>query len=116
MKYTYEQPDYLDANGVRHLVQELKQYILNISDGNIDITQYAAKNELAQAVNSIDLSSYAKTTDIPSLEGYADKEYVDNAVANVATGGEVNLLNYYTKQEAFVRAPHTGGYISYGDG
>lgn len=101
MKYTYEQPDYLDANGVRHLVQELKQYILDILDGNIDITQYATKNELTQAVNSIDLSSYAKATDIPSLEGYADKAYVDNAVANVATGGEVDLSNYYTKQETY---------------
>ena len=103
MKYTYEQPDYLDANGVRHLVQELKQYILDILDGNIDITQYATKNELTQAVNSIDLSSYATKSEIPSLEGYASKAYVDENIANVATGGEIDLSNYVTKDTVYTK-------------
>lgn len=90
MKYTYEQPEYLDVNGVRHLVQELKAYILEIMNGNIDITQYATKEEL---------SSYAKTTDIPTLDGYATTEYVDKTVADVATSGEIDLSNYATKSE-----------------
>ena len=90
MRYTYEQPEYLDVNGVRHLVQELKAYILEIMNGNIDITQYATKEEL---------SSYALTTDIPTLDGYATTEYVDKTVADVATSGEIDLSNYATKSE-----------------
>jgi len=35
---------------------------------------------------------------IPSLEGYATEQYVDNAVANIDIP-EVNLSNYYTKAE-----------------
>lgn len=96
MKYTYEQPDYLDANGVRHLVQELKQYIFYILDGNIDITQYATKDEL---------KFYAKKADIPNMDAYATKSYVDDAVTKVATGGEVDLSNYYNKQEVDARIP-----------
>ena len=192
MRYTYEQPEYLDKVGVVHLVQQLKIYIDGIATGdidlsdyvtkaelqakldalhiNIDLSAYATKEELTNALNNIDLSayatkeyvtdainnaqlggdgssvdlsiyakksdldskadtqhthtmsditdytapdlsSYAKKTDIPSLDGYALKteipstdglattEYVDNAVANVPTGGDVDLSNYYTKTE-----------------
>lgn len=127
MKYTYEQPEYLDIDGARHLVQELKVYIQEILNGNIDITQYATKEELSNAVSSIDLTDYAKTsdipsldgyaksTDIPSLDGYATKSYVDENIANVATSGEVDLTNYvtkdtvYTKEETNALIPSTEG-------
>ena len=127
MRYTYEQPEYLDVDGARHLVQELKVYIQEILNGNIDITQYATKEELSNAVSSIDLTDYAKTsdipsldgyaksTDIPSLDGYATKSYVDENIANVATGGEVDLSNYvtkdtvYTKEETNALIPSTEG-------
>lgn len=127
MRYTYDQPEYLDVDGARHLVQELKVYIQEILNGNIDITQYATKEELSSAVSSIDLTDYAKTsdipsldgyaksTDIPSLEGYATKSYVDENIANVATGGEVDLSNYvtkdtvYTKEETNALIPSTEG-------
>ena len=127
MKYTYEQPEYLDVDGARHLVQELKVYIQEILNGNIDITQYATKEELSNAVSSIDLTDYAKTsdipsldgyaksTDIPSLDGYATKSYVDENIANVATSGEVDLTNYvtkdtvYTKEETNALIPSTEG-------
>ena len=116
MKYTYEQPEYLDVDGARHLVQELKVYIQEILNGNIDITQYATKEELSNAVSSIDLTDYAKTsdipsldgyaksTDIPSLEGYATKSYVDENIANVTTGGEIDLSNYVTKDTVYTKA------------
>ena len=127
MRYTYDQPEYLDVDGARHLVQELKVYIQEILNGNIDITQYATKEELSNAVSSIDLTDYAKTsdipsldgyaksTDIPSLDGYATKSYVDENIANVATGGEVDLSNYvtkdtvYTKEETNALIPSTEG-------
>ena len=116
MKYTYEQPDYLDVNGVRHLVQELKKYIQDIMNGKIDISQYATKDELSSAVSSIDLSGYAlkgeipsldgyaKTTDIPSVEGLATKSYVDENIAKVATSGDIDLSNYVTKDTVYTKA------------
>ena len=115
MKYTYEQPDYLDVNGARHLVQELKKYIQDIMNGKIDISQYATKDELSSAVSSIDLSGYAlkgeipsldgyaKTTDIPSIEGLATKTYVDENIANVATSGDIDLSNYVTKDTVYTK-------------
>lgn len=58
-----------------------------------DITDYVAP----------DLSEYALKTDIPtvpSLDGYATTEYVDEAIANIPTGdGSTDLSNYYTKEE-----------------
>ena len=116
MKYTYEQPDYLDVNGARHLVQELKKYIQDIMNGKIDISQYATKDELSNAVSSIDLSGYAlkgeipsldgyaKTTDIPSVEGLATKSYVDENIAKVATSGDIDLSNYVTKDTVYTKA------------
>ena len=128
MKYTYEQPDYLDVNGARHLVQELKRYIQDIMNGKIDISQYATKDELSSAVSSIDLSGYAlkgeipsldayakkteipsldgyaKTTDIPSVEGLATKTYVDENIAKVATSGDIDLSNYVTKDTVYTKA------------
>ena len=100
---------FLDKRGTDHLIDELKAYIDNIPTGgvdlsdyvtkselqakldaldiNIDLSSYATKEELTQAINSIDLSSYALKTEIPSLNGYATTEYVDNAIANVPSGG-----------------------------
>lgn len=116
MKYTYEKPEYLDVNGARHLVQELKKYIQDIMNGKIDISQYATKDELSSAVSSIDLSGYAlkgeipsldgyaKTTDIPSVEGLATKSYVDENIAKVATSGDIDLSNYVTKDTVYTKA------------
>lgn len=115
MKYTYVRPDYLDVNGARHLVQELKKYIQDIMNGKIDISQYATKDELSSAVSSIDLSGYAlkgeipsldgyaKTTDIPSVEGLATKSYVDENIAKVATSGDIDLSNYVTKDTVYTK-------------
>ena len=159
---------FLDKRGTDHLIDELKAYIDNLPTGgvdlsdyvtkselqaklddlhiNIDLSSYATKEELTQAINSIDLSSYAKKTDIPSLDAYAKKsdipslegyvtdtelnakgyltehqdlsayalkteiptvpsldgyattEYVNNAVSNIPT---TDLSNYYTKSETY---------------
>lgn len=155
---------FLDKRGTDHLIDELKAYIDNLPTGgvdlsnyvtkselqakldalhiNIDLSAYATKEELTQAINSIDLSAYAKKTDIPSLDAYAKKtdlpkkvselendsgyltehqdlstyalkteiptvpsldgyattEYVDNAVSNIPT---TDLSNYYTKEETY---------------
>ena len=169
---------FLDKRGTDHLIDELKAYIDNIPTGgvdlsdyvtkeelqakldalhiNIDLSAYATKEELNTAINSIDLSSYAKKTDIPdvsrylteipaeyvtetelnakgyltehqdlsayalkteiptvpSLDGYATTEYVDNAIANVPSGGNVDLSNYYTKAETNALIPSTEGFVT----
>ena len=114
---------FLDKRGTDHLIDELKAYIDGISSGdidlsnyvtkeelqakldaldiNIDLSSYATKEELTNAINSIDLSAYALKTEIPSLDGLATTEYVDNAIANAPSGGggNVDLSNYYTKAE-----------------
>ena len=163
---------FLDKRGTDHLIDELKAYADSIASGNIDLSDYvtkeelqakldnlhinidlssyATKEELTQAINSIDLSAYAKKTDIPdvsrylteipeeyvtetelnakgyltehqdlsayalkteipSLDGYATTEYVDNAIANVPSGGTVDLTNYYTKEETNALIPSTDG-------
>lgn len=166
---------FLDKRGTDHLIDELKAYIDSISTGNvdlsnyvtkeelqakldalhinIDLSSYATKEELTQAINSIDLSAYAKKTDIPdvsryltsipeeyvtetelnakgyltehqdlsayalkteipSLDGYATTQYVDNAIANVPSGGTVDLTNYYTKEETNALIPSTEGFAT----
>lgn len=166
---------FLDKRGTDHLIDELKAYIDNLPTGNVDLSNYvtkeelqakldalhinidlsayATKEELTQAINSIDLSVYAKKTDIPdvsryltsipeeyvtetelnakgyltehqdlssyalkteipSLNGYATTEYVDNAIANVPSGGTVDLTNYYTKAETNALIPSTEGFAT----
>ena len=118
---------FLDKRGTDHLIEELKAYIDSIATGNIDLSDYvtkselqakldaldinidlssyATKEELTNAINSIDLSAYALKTEIPSLDGYATTEYVDNAIANVPSGGgTVDLSNYYTKDEVYSKS------------
>ena len=114
---------FLDKRGTDHLIDELKAYINSIPNGNVDLSDYvtkselqakldaldinidlstyATKEELTQAINSIDLSSYALKTEIPSINGLATTEYVDNAIANVPNGDNVDLSNYYTKAETY---------------
>lgn len=60
--------------------------VLEAVTNDIDLSTYATKK---QAISNIDLSAYATT------------EYVDNAIANIPSGGEINLENYYTKEETF---------------
>ena len=84
---------------------------------------YALKTEIPTKVSELendsgyltqhqDLSAYALKTEIPtvpSLDGYATTEYVDNAIANVPSGGNVDLSNYYTKAETNALIPSTEG-------
>ena len=60
-----------------------------------DLSSYATKDEIPS------LDGYALKTEIPSLDGLATTEYVDNAIANVPTDGNVDLSNYYTKEETY---------------
>lgn len=121
--YTYKQLearlDEIEENGV--------------SDEQLDkvVTGYFEKNPIPEP----DLSGYAKVEDIPSLDGYATTEYVDNAVGNVdipdvdltgyATESYVDdaieniehpapdMSDYYTKEEIDALIPASAEEVSY---
>ena len=78
-------------------------------EGYVTETELNAKGYLTQHQ---DLSAYALKTEIPSLDGYATTEYVDNAIANVPSGGNVDLSNYYTKAETNALIPSLEGYAT----
>ena len=94
---------------------------------SIDLSAYALKTEIPSLEGYVtetelnskgyltehqDLSAYALKTEIPSLNGYATTEYVDNAIANVPSGGTVDLSNYYTKAETNALIPSLEGYAT----
>ena len=96
---------------------------------SIDLSAYAKKTDIPSLNGYVtetelnskgyltehqDLSSYALKTEIPSLNGYATTEYVDNAIANIPSGGDgnVDLSNYYTKAETNALIPSLEGYAT----
>ena len=81
-------------------------YLSSIPEEYVTETELNAKGYLTEHQ---DLSAYALKTEIPSLDGYATTEYVDNAIANVPSGGNVDLSNYYTKAETDALIPSTEG-------
>ena len=80
-------------------------YLSSIPGEYVTDTELNAKGYLTQQ----DLSDYALKTDIPSLDGYATTQYVDNAIANIPSGGTVDLSDYYTKEETNALIPSTDG-------
>ena len=94
---------------------------------SIDLSSYAKKTDIPSLNGYVtetelnskgyltehqDLSAYALKTEIPSLDGYATTQYVDNAIANVPSGGNVDLSNYYTKAETNALIPSLEGYAT----
>lgn len=98
-----------------------------VTESELATYKYATESYVTEALKnidpSVDLSEYAKKSDIPDVsvfakkseviteipdeyvteteltsKGYATKDYVDGAVAN-CSGANVNLENYYTKDE-----------------
>ena len=75
-RYTYEQPEYLDVEGAKFLVAEIKEYINLVITGGVDLSTYATKEYVDNAVSNVDVD----------LSDYATKQYVDNAIANSGGG------------------------------
>lgn len=84
-------------------------YLTSIPEEYVTDTELNAKGYLTEHQ---DLSAYALKTEIPSLDGYATTQYVDNAIANVPSGGNVDLSNYYTKAETNALIPSLEGYAT----
>ena len=95
-----------------------------------DIKVNGASLMISDKTVNIDLSKYAKKTDIPSTDGYATTKYVDNAIANIPTTdltgyateeyvnnaisniSDIDLSNYYTKEETDTLIPSLSGYVT----
>lgn len=106
------------------------QILMDMSTISVDLSNYYTKAEVDNKIASIDLSNYTTTSDvataitnalgiystteqmnaaisaaistiqIPSLENYATKDYVTQAIADASTGGTVDLSEYLKKTDA----------------
>ena len=102
----------LDAYAKKTDIPDVSGYLTSIPEEYVTETELNAKGYLTEHQ---DLSAYALKTEIPtvpSLDGYATTEYVDNAIANVPSGGNVDLSNYYTKEETNALIPSTEGFAT----
>lgn len=99
----------LSAYAKKTDIPDVSRYLTSIPEEYVTETELNAKGYLTEHQ---DLSAYALKTEIPtvpSLDGYATTQYVDNAIANIPSGGTVDLSNYYTKAETNALIPSTEG-------
>lgn len=62
----------------------VQEQIDGIDIPKTDLSNYYTKSEVdAKIPEDVDLSNYALKTDIPSIEGLATEQYVDDAIANI---------------------------------
>ena len=122
-----ERIDQIEENGVSD--EKIESAVKGYLDENpveVDLTGYATEDYVKDAIAAIpevDLSDYAKKTDIPStsglatesyvdekfnsieipdvdLEGYATEKFVTDKIAEAQLSvGDVDLSNYYNKSE-----------------
>lgn len=82
------------------------------SESTVDLSNYYTKSETDEQI-TIALMPYVKATEIPSFDGMATTEYVDEAIAAVAG---VDMTDYYTKSQtdAAINAakPDLSGYYT----
>lgn len=78
---------FVDKAGLDHAIDELKKLIEDSQSGDIDLSDYVTQEQLQAALDSLDINI--------DLSGYATTAYVDNKVANIPSGGETDLSNYY---------------------
>jgi hypothetical protein len=67
------------------------------SGGSVDLTEYAKKTDIPTNVSSF-TNDAGYLTQHQSLNNYYTKTEVDNKIANVGSGGTVDLSSYATKE------------------
>ena len=108
--------EYMNAQNLADLWLKIKSYVADNASGNIDLTSYATKEYVTQAISNIptiDLSSYetkdalatalldyAKKSEIPTVPSKVSAFTND---ANYVTSSELttDLSNYYQKSETY---------------
>lgn len=58
-----------------------------------------AKQPTKPIYTASEVGALPADTDIPSTDGLASEDFVNNAIANAQLGGDADLSNYYTKSE-----------------
>lgn len=122
-----ERIDQIEEKGVSdERISEAINAYLDENPVEVDLTGYATEkyvDDAIAAIPEVDLSDYAKKTDIPSTSGLATESYVDEKFNSIEipdvdltgyatedfvkteiqnaqlSGGDVDLTNYYTKSE-----------------
>lgn len=97
MVFSDSNTKFVDKTGIDHAIEELKKYIDGAIVGDIDLSDYVTQQQLQDALDSldinIDLSAYATKEELQQaiasidLSGYALIAYVDDAIANIPSGG-----------------------------
>lgn len=72
--------DYYTKDEVNALIPDTSSFISAIPEEYVTETELAQKGYLTEHQS---LDGYAKTSDIPSLDGYATEQYVTDAIANI---------------------------------
>ena len=104
---------YLDLQGTRYLLEEIRKIIEEVGTGEVDLTDYVTKAELQEKLDAleidVDLSSYATKEELEDavknidLTTYATKDYVTNAINSAQLGGadgsSIDLSIYALKSE-----------------
>ena len=84
-----ERIDEIEQNGISDAKIEASiQKYLDENGINVDLTGYATEEYVQEQIGKIeipevDLSEYAKKSEIPSTEGFATEKYVDDAIKNI---------------------------------
>ena len=98
------------ANSVIDQVQRYVEYLGVSSSGSVDLSGYATKDELNSKANTSDIPTNTSElnndsgflTSIPSE--YVTETEMNEAIANVSSGGSVDLSGYATKDELNTKA------------
>lgn len=114
-----ERIDQIEENGISDetIANAVEEYIAE-HGVQVDLGDYYTKTETDDAIEQavaaipeVDLTDYAKKTDIPSTSGLATEKYVDEAIAGIKIP-ETDLTDYATKQyvgEEIAKAQLSGG-------
>ena len=101
------------ANQFSQLAQELQTLAAAVQNIRIPTKVSELENDAEFLTEHQDLSEYAKKTEIPSIEGLASKDYVLEEITKAQlAGGEVDLSNYYTKEEIDTKIPDVSNYAT----
>lgn len=121
-----------------HSINDITDYVAPDLSGKLDAFTGAASakyltasNKSGQSYIKVDVAGMAASTNASAIvqreattgdiivpntpaKNYhaASKEYVDNAIANIPTGGTTDLSNYYTKEETDALIPDTSDFIT----
>lgn len=81
--------------------------------GNISIPDVSTKADKEHTHSINDITDYV-APEIPSLDGYATEQYVNDAIANIdiPEPSETDLSNYYTKEEVNGLIPYVPSNLS----